>query len=207
MISLEKKLEKLEKVILEGPHRISVYDDMPYAIFLYAPEDEWNIRREIEGLIIRLSHQGKNVVKISFENLIWDLFEQVDSIDPGEGLSALIEAERTMGFSYTEETIQKYLSGEVFGKEGVSIIDSIQKRAANLNPKRDVIFLVHTGVFAPHFFQVSSMVEQMQGKKIEVPIIFFYPGTKEGTIGLRFMDLRDREPTGNYRVSIYGDEV
>ncbi|MGA2912561.1 MAG: BREX protein BrxB domain-containing protein [Methanoregula sp.] len=207
MSSLEIKLKKLEKVILEGPHRISVYDDMPYAIFLYCPEDEWNLRREIEGLIIRLSHEGKKVTKISFESLMWNLFEQVDSVDPGEGLPALIEAERTMGFSYTEETIQKYLSGEVFGKEGISIINSIQKHAAKLDPKKDVIFLVHTGAFAPHFFQVSSMVEQMQGKKIEVPIIFFYPGTKEGTIGLRFMDLRDREPTGNYRVSIYGDEV
>jgi hypothetical protein len=207
MSSLEKKFEKLERVILEGPHRISVYDNMPYAIFLYSPEDEWFLRREIEGLIIKLSHKGKKVTKVSFEELMWNLFEQIDSLDPGEGLPALIDDERSMGFSHTEETIQNYLSGEVFKDEGISIINSIEKHASNLDPKNDIIFLVHTGVFAPHFFQVSSMVELMQGRGISVPIIIFYPGTKEGTIGLRFMDLRDREPTGNYRVSIYGDEV
>lgn len=206
MSSLEKKFEKLERVIVDGPHRICVYDNMPYAIFLYSPEDEWNIRREIEGLIIKLSHKGTKVTKISFEELMWNLFVEVDSVDPGEGLHALVEDEATMGFSHTEETIQNYLSGEVFGHKGISIIDSIEKIASKLDPKKDIIFLVHTSAFAPHLFQVSSMVEQMKDR-ITVPIIIFYPGTKEGTIGLRFMDLRDREPTGNYRVSIFGDEA
>ena len=202
MSSFENRLEKLQQDILEGPHRISVYNDMPYAIFLYSPEEEWNMRKAIESLAIKLSHQGKKITKISFETLMWDLFKQIDAIDPGEGLSGLIENERSMSIAEAQKTIQKYLSGEVFGNEKISVLDLIEKQASALDPEHDIIFLVHAGAFAPHLFQVSSMVEQMQGR-ISVPVIIFYPGTKEGTIGLRFMDLRDHEPTGNYRVSIY----
>ncbi|NLE26924.1 MAG: DUF1788 domain-containing protein [Clostridiaceae bacterium] len=35
-----------------------------------------------------------------------------------------------------------------------------------------------------------------------VPTVLFYPGTLDGITGLRFMDMRDRDPMGNYRVEI-----
>ncbi len=37
-----------------------------------------------------------------------------------------------------------------------------------------------------------------------VTTILLYPGSIEGTTGLRFMDLKDRDALGNYRVKIYG---
>jgi hypothetical protein len=43
----------------------------------------------------------------------------------------------------------------------------------------------------------------MQGRT-RVITILFYPGTLDGTTGLRFMALKDREALGNYRVKIYG---
>jgi hypothetical protein len=36
-----------------------------------------------------------------------------------------------------------------------------------------------------------------------VTTILFYPGSLEGTTGLRFMGLKGREAMGNYRVKIY----
>jgi hypothetical protein len=44
---------------------------------------------------------------------------------------------------------------------------------------------------------------QMQGKT-GVTTIQLYPGSIEGTTGLRFMDLKDGDAFGNYRVKIYG---
>jgi len=38
----------------------------------------------------------------------------------------------------------------------------------------------------------------------QVTTILFYPGSIEGTTGLRFMGLKDREALGSYRVKIYG---
>lgn len=50
---------------------------------------------------------------------------------------------------------------------------------------------------------MSKLLDEMQGRT-EVTTILAYPGTIEGTTGLRFMDLKDREALGNYRVKIYG---
>ena len=56
---------------------------------------------------------------------------------------------------------------------------------------------------SPGIFHVSMLLDKMQGKT-KVTTILFYPGSIEGTTGLRFMDLKDRDALGNYRVKIYG---
>ena len=55
----------------------------------------------------------------------------------------------------------------------------------------------------PGIYHMSKLLDQMQGKT-RMTTILFYPGSIEGTTGLRFMDLKDREALGNYRVKIYG---
>jgi hypothetical protein len=56
---------------------------------------------------------------------------------------------------------------------------------------------------APGFFHMSMLLDKLHGRTM-VPTILFYPGSLEGTTGLRFMDLKDRDALGNYRVKIYG---
>ena len=56
---------------------------------------------------------------------------------------------------------------------------------------------------APGIYHMSKLLDDMQGRT-EVTTILLYPGSIEGTTGLRFMDLKDREALGNYRVKIYG---
>jgi hypothetical protein len=43
---------------------------------------------------------------------------------------------------------------------------------------------------------MSMLLDKMQGKA-QVTTILFYPGSIEGTTGLRFTDLKDREALGN----------
>ena len=50
---------------------------------------------------------------------------------------------------------------------------------------------------------MSMLLDKMQGKT-KVTTILFYPSSIESTTGLRFMDLKDREALGNYRVKING---
>jgi hypothetical protein len=50
---------------------------------------------------------------------------------------------------------------------------------------------------------MSKLLDEMQGRT-KVTTILLYPGSLEGTTGLRYMDLKDREALGNYRVKIYG---
>ena len=56
---------------------------------------------------------------------------------------------------------------------------------------------------APRMYEMSKLLDQMQGKTA-ITTILFYPGSIEGTTGLRFMALKERDALGNYRVKIYG---
>jgi hypothetical protein len=50
---------------------------------------------------------------------------------------------------------------------------------------------------------MSKLLDEMHGRTT-VTTILFYPGSIEGTTGLKFMAMKDYEALGNYRVKIYG---
>jgi hypothetical protein len=72
-----------------------------------------------------------------------------------------------------------------------------------LNQDNSVIFLTRVAAMSPGIFHVSMLLDKMHGKTSATTILL-YPGSIEGTTGLRFMDLKDRDALGNYRVKIYG---
>src|SRR5256885_4788872 len=68
MSDLEFRLKHdLEPVLeLADPReRISAYHDMPYALFRYEPEGEFELRKQITLLETRLTQKGKRVSRIS----------------------------------------------------------------------------------------------------------------------------------------------
>ena len=79
----------------------------------------------------------------------------------------------------------------------------LAERLSGLDPAKNIAFLTRAGAMAPGIYHMSKLLDQMQGKT-RVTTILFYPGSIEGTTGLRFMNLKDREALGNYRVKIYG---
>jgi hypothetical protein len=76
-------------------------------------------------------------------------------------------------------------------------------RLAPINPENSVVFLTRVAAMSPGIFHMSMLLDKMHGRT-KVPTILFYPGSIEGTTGLRFMELKDRDALGNYRVKIYG---
>ena len=81
--------------------------------------------------------------------------------------------------------------------------DLLAERLQEYDPAKTIAFLTRVAAMAPGIYHISKLLDQMQGKT-RVMTILFYPGSIEGTTGLRFMDLKDREALGNYRVKIYG---
>jgi hypothetical protein len=81
--------------------------------------------------------------------------------------------------------------------------DALTERLRRLDPEKHIAFLMRASAMAPAIYHMSKLLDEMQGRTL-VPTILFYPGTLEGTTGLRFMALKDREALGNYRVKIYG---
>ena len=54
MSLLNNRIEFLENDLKANPPRISVYRDLPFAIFRYDPCEEWALRRETHLLTTRL---------------------------------------------------------------------------------------------------------------------------------------------------------
>ena len=199
MSSLKDNIAHLESDLKAVPPRISVYHDLPFAIMRYDPADEWELRREIKLLATRLEAAGKEVHIIPMSELLWSALEQVHQKDDEEGLEAIIDLEKDRGFEEAQRQVTTYLSSKVW----VPLWDLLAMRLASFNPENSVVFLIRVAVMSPGIFNMSMLLDKMLGKT-EVTTILFYPGSIEGTTALRFMDLKDRDALGNYRVKIYG---
>jgi hypothetical protein len=47
MSSLDKNIKRLAEDLVAEPPRISAYHDLPFAIFRYDPEDEFELRKQL----------------------------------------------------------------------------------------------------------------------------------------------------------------
>ena len=199
MSSLKDSIAPLESHLKSVPMQIGVYQDLPFAIMRYDPADEWELRREIKLLATRLEAAGKEVHIIPLSELLWSALEQVHTKDQDEGLEAVITLEKDRGYVEAQQQLTTYLSSKVW----VPLWELLANRLASFNPETSVVFLTRVAAMSPGIFHMSMLLDKMHGKT-KVPTILFYPGSIEGTTGLRFMDLKDRDALGNYRVKIYG---
>ncbi len=75
MSDLEQRLRQTLEPILEmrdPRERISAYHDMPYALFRYDPEDEFELRNQVSQLETRLVNKGKRVKRVSLAKCLSD---------------------------------------------------------------------------------------------------------------------------------------
>lgn len=199
MSSLKDSIAPLESDLKTVPPRISVYHDLPFAIMRYNPTDEWELRREIKLLATRLEAVGKVVHIIPMSELLWIALEKVHQKDDDEGLEAVIALERERGYAEAQQQVTTYLSSKVW----VPLWDLLADRLTSINPENSIVLLTRVAAMSPGIFHMSMLLDKMHGKT-KATTILFYPGSIEGTTGLRFMDLKDRDALGNYRVKIYG---
>jgi len=190
---LREHIEQLEHDLTAKPMRISVFRDLPFAILRYDPADEWKLRHEVRLLATRLATAGREVVTISFADLLWEALEEC------EGVDAVVRLEQRSGFAAAQAQITKYLSDPVW----LPLPDLLARKLDPLDPRRQIAFLTRAAAMAPHIYFLSMLLDQMQGRT-QVTSILFYPGMREGENQLRFMNLPSRDALGTYRVKIYG---
>jgi hypothetical protein len=193
MSSLSDRIELLEDDLKANPPRISVYHDLPFAIFRYDPEEEWALRREARLLATRLEETGKKTCIIHMSELLWK------AIQESEGIDAVVELENDRGYLAAQEQMTTYLSD----RDWRPLAGLLTERLQSLDASTEVVFLIRTAAMAPSIYYMSKLLDQMQGKT-SLTTVLFYPGAIEGTTGLKFMALKDRDALGNYRVKIYG---
>lgn len=191
MSELEHRLKQSLEPVLELPDprpRISAYHDMPYALFRYDPEDEFDLRQQVTLLETRLSQKGKRVRRIS-------LAQCLDAAMRSERpLGEWFTAERELGTETIVETVHSVLS------EYSPLVDLVAARMPeDGDPLRDIVFILRTGALFP-VYRTFSLLEQLKGR-VHVPTVLFYPGVLDGAAGLRFMGVLDAEH--NYRPKIF----
>jgi hypothetical protein len=197
MSSLTGRIELLESDLKAVPPRISVYHDLPFAIFRYDPGDEWELRQEVRLLATRLLEAaGKEVHQIPMSEFLWR------AIDETEGMEEVVGLERSQGYKMAQRQVTTYLSNPIWRP----LATMITERLSKLDPARSIAFLTRAAAMAPGIYYMSKLLDEMHAMhdRTRVTTILFYPGSIEGTTGLRFMDLKDRDAIGNYRVKIYG---
>lgn len=187
---VDRLRQKLEPVLeLPDPRtQISAYHDMPYALFRYDPEEEFELRKQVTLLETRLSQKGKRVRRISLAEC---LDEAMRSQRP---LEEWFTAEREQGVETIVETVHSVMS------EYSPLVDLVAARMPeDPDPLRDVVFIQRTGALFP-VYRTFSLLEQLKGR-VHVPTVLFYPGDLDGAAGLRFMGVLDAEH--NYRPKIF----
>ncbi len=199
MSSLKDSIAPLESDLRSAPPRVSVYHDLPFAIMRYNPTDEWELRREVRLLAKRLEATGKNVHIISMSDLLWDALDKVNEKDDDEGFDAVVALERSSGFVKAQHQITTYLSS----KKWMPLWELLADRLASIADENSIVFITRVASMSPGIFHMSMLLDKMHGRT-KATTVLFYPGSIEGTTGLRFMDLKDRDALGNYRVKIYG---
>jgi hypothetical protein len=191
MSDLEHRLKQTLEPLLELPdprQRISAYHDMPYALFRYDPEDEFELRKQVTLLETRLSQKGKRVRRISLAECLDEAMRSQRSLEEW------FNAERELGVEAIVETVHSVLS------EYSPLVDLVASRMPeDADPLRDIVFILRTGALFP-VYRTFSLLEQIKGR-VHVPTVLFYPGNFDGAAGLRFMGVLDAEH--NYRPKIF----
>ena len=168
--------------------KLSAYHDMPYAIFRYDPDEEFELRREVGMLETRLTQLGKRVTRISLAECLDQAMRRM------EPLEDWFAREREMGTDTVITTVSNVLA------DYVPLVDLVTERLPpDQDPARDVVFIVRTGALFP-VYRAHSLLEQVKGR-IRVPAVLFYPGVLDGAAGLRFMGVLDAD--SNYRPKIF----
>jgi hypothetical protein len=190
---LKDLVRNLEADLRADPPRHYIYNDLPFAVFCYPPQQEWEMRHEMQLLKTRLEKEKRwQVTLISLAALLWQ------SVDETEGMEAVTNLERRSGFLTAQSQIYEYLSDPDFRP----LPDILAERLSPMDPKTDLVFLWRSGSLAPEMYRVSTLLDKMKGRT-SVCCVLFMPASTGESEGLRFMGLADLEPRGSYHTKIY----
>ena len=193
MSSLKERIKVLEADLIAKPMRHYSYHDLPFAVFCYPPQEEWEMRREVHLLSTRVQNQTRQQVEtISLADLLWQ------AIDESEGIETVVELERREGFDAAQRQVQDYLSDP----DWRPLPELLARKLQSLDPQRHLAFILRAGALSPNIYRVSKLLDEMKGRTT-VPCVLFMPATWEEGTGLRFMGISENEGRGSYHTKVY----
>lgn len=202
---LTATISDLRKDLLaeDGP-RISTLGNRPFAILVYAPDDEFELRRQVGSLETELRAQSWQVLRLSLFTLLLERLKQYGE----DFVEALVARERRLerravgrGLAHLKEKIVPLIEGPdgIAADAAKAIQDFVAAHPGD--SVRRLVLLGRTGALYP-FFRSSALLKHLDGRTEGVPVVLLYPGRRHGQSGLSFMGTLP--PDRDYRPRIYG---
>lgn len=189
---LKERLETLESDLKASPMRHYIYHDLPFAIFCYPPQQEWELRQQVQYLKTRLElATSRKIIIISLADLLWQ------SIELSEGIEEVASLEAASGFDAAQRQVQDYLSDP----DWAPLPRLLAERLNALDPAVHLVFITRAAALAPNLYRVSKLLDEMKGET-GVPCVLFMPASTEGA-SLRFMGIAENEGLGSYHTKVY----
>ena len=163
----------------------------PYALYVYEPEDELVVRRDMADLRAYLTANGVDVAAVSLADLFWDAVDESGFYDD------MIYAERDnpgdpWALKQVHESLHEILTGHP------SLADRVIS-AVEGKPDGCAVILYRAASLYP-VFRTSALLDDLR-ERLKRPVVLLYPGHVIEPYGLRFMG--KCEPTHGYRAKIF----
>ena len=188
-MSLREPLQMIGSLILS--HFQASSSAPPYALYVYEPEDEFAVRREMQDLRAYLTANGVNVAAVSLAQVFWDAV-----IDSGF-YNNIVDAERDNPndpwvLRQVRESLHEILN------EPPTLADRVIA-AVDEKSERTAVLLYRAGSLYP-VFRTSALLDDLRDR-LRRPVVLLYPGHTVDPFGLRFMGRC--EPIHSYRAKIF----
>jgi Domain of unknown function (DUF1788) len=179
-----------------GHRIIDFYDrggEPPYVLYVYAPSEEWAVRRDLKELQLWLEapDQGVQCAAISLADLFWQALEAEGWIDE------LVSQEREAAGDETALQDVYRAVGEIL-RLPPSLPERVVAALEAFAYERTAVFLYRAGALYPAY-RTSTLIDDLRSR-VRVPVTLLYPGGIVGDYGLKFMDRT--EPAYGYRALI-----
>lgn len=203
-LSLTNALDALKRDLTaaEGP-RISTIRNYRFAILVYAPEDEFELRKLLRQMSDQLRADAWNVLEISVHKL---LMRRLRELGPKvlESWSATEKRQFEKNPSKALERVKAQVARLVEGEDGIAAdIIKLIGDFADKHPdqsEQTVIWIKRLGALYP-FSRSSNLLKVLDGKTRQLPVILLYPGSQPDKTALSFM--AELTPDRDYRPRIY----
>ncbi len=172
------RLRALKETLLAGPDRISAFRVLPFAIFLYAPHEEFDLREVLKATFADLRDHGIEPVHLSLAELAYEAVATAQAEDGG--WQAIYAGERRRkSCKSAVQTVQHALA------HAAPLAERVAKRLRDLDATRTVAFLGRVGALYPAY-RSHALLAELAGMT-QVPTILLYPGRRTADGGVEFL--------------------
>lgn len=167
--------------------------EAPYLLYVYAPTEEWAVRRDLRELQLWLEapDQGIRCAAISLADMFWQALE-------AEGWIKELIAQETDAQGDESILLDIFRSVSEILRIPPSLPDRVAAAIEQFDDERIAVFLYRAGALFPAY-RTSTLIDDLRGR-VKLPVTLLYPGAIVGDYGLKFMNRT--EPAYGYRALI-----